>query len=250
METQNAIITGARSGIGLATLRLFAQNHINCWAIVHRQDAEFEKEVAELQEQNGVWIKVIHMELENSESIKLGFKEIYSAKLPIDILVNAAGVTSPNRLFTMTRMEDVRRVMDINFISVLELSQLVLKVMMRCRKGSIVNIASIAAFGEDTSQLEYSCSKAAVVLATVKMAREVARWGIRVNAVAPGITDTKMLRSFDSDLLEKMINGLLMKRLGKPEEVAEACLFLASSRSGYITGQVLKVDGGGIFHLI
>jgi 3-oxoacyl-[acyl-carrier protein] reductase len=245
MDSKNAIITGARTGIGLAVLRLFAQNHINCWAIVHRQDSEFEQEVKLLQEQNNVWIKIVNMDMEDSESIKSGFKEINSDKLPIDILINAAGSTSPNRSFTMTKMDDIRRIMNINFISILELTQLVLRNMMRHKSGSIVNIASIAAFCEGVSQLEYSCSKGALVIATKKLAMEVGKLGIRVNAVAPGLTDTKMLQSFEPSILKRLSDGIALKRLCKPEEIAEACLFLSSSKSAYITGEVLKIDGGG-----
>lgn len=245
MENRNAIITGARSGIGLATLRLFVQNKINCWAIVHREDTEFESEVEQLQNKYGVWIKIVYMNLEDSASIKEGFKEIQSSKLPIDILINAAGALSPNRLFMVTRMDDIRRIMTVNFLSVLELSQLTLLNMMRQRRGSIVNISSIAAFCEDVSQLEYAASKAALVVATKKMAREVGSLGIRVNAVAPGLTETKMLDPFNPQLLEKMKEALPLRRLGTPEEIAEVCLFLSSDKSSFITGEVIKVDGGG-----
>jgi 3-oxoacyl-[acyl-carrier protein] reductase len=245
METQNAIITGARSGIGLAILKLFAQNQINCWAIVHREDPTFEDTVANLQSQYGVWIKIVQINLEDSTSIAHGFKEIQSAKLPIDILVNAAGAVSPSRLFTMTAMDEIRRIMNVNFLSALELTQLTLRNMMRQRKGSIINITSIAAFCEDISQLEYTASKAALLAATVKLAREVGQWGIRVNAVAPGLTVTKMLNNFNQQTLQSAVENTPLHRMCQPEEIAEVCLFLASQKSSFITGEVIKIDGGG-----
>lgn len=245
LKGKNAIITGARSGIGLATLQLFAKNGCNCWAIVHREDPEFQNKIQTWESENIVWIKPVYMGLDNSESIKQGIKDILAEKLPVDILVNAAGIVSPNRLFTMTKMEDIRRVMDVNFFSAIELTQLVCRPMMRQRKGSIINIASISAWGEDTSQMEYAASKAAMVIATKKLARELGSAGVRVNAVAPGLTQTKLLDVLDTEAVEQIKKGLGLHRFGTPEEIAEVCLFLASDKSSYITGETIKVDGGG-----
>lgn len=245
LNGKNAIITGARSGIGLATLQLFAKDGCNCWAIIHRDDDEFLNKIHQWEKEYNVWIKPVHIELDNSDSIKEGIKDILKEKLSVDILVNAAGIVSPNRLFTMTKMEDIRRVMEVNFFSAIELTQLVCRPMMRQRKGSIINIASISAWGEDTSQMEYAASKAALVIATKKLARELGSAGIRVNAVAPGLTQTKMLDVLDTDAVEQIKKGLGLHRFGTPEEIAEVCLFLASDKSSYITGETIKVDGGG-----
>jgi 3-oxoacyl-[acyl-carrier protein] reductase len=245
LQGKNAIITGARSGIGLATLQLFAKNGCNCWAIIHRDDGDFLNRILQMEEDFKVWIKPIYIELDKSDSIKEGIKEITREKQSIDILVNAAGIVSPNRLFPMTKMEDIRKVMEVNFFSVIELIQLVCRTMMRQKKGNIVNIASIAAWGEDTSQMEYAASKAALVIATKKLARELGSVGIRVNAVAPGLTQTKMLDVLEDDAEAKIKKGLGLHRFGTPEEIAEVCLFLASDKSSYLTGETIKVDGGG-----
>lgn len=245
LNGKNAIITGARSGIGLATLQLFSKNGCNCWAIIHREDEEFLDCIRKLQVEHGVWIKPVHIDLRESDSIKAGVKNILKEKLPVDILVNAAGIVSPNRLFSMTKMEDIRNVMEINFLSVIELTQLVLRPMMRQHKGSVINIASIAAWGEDTSQMEYAASKAALVIATKKLARELGIAGIRVNAIAPGLTQTKMLDDIDEDSETLIKKGLGLHRYGKPKEIAEICLFLASEQSSYVTGETIKADGGG-----
>ncbi len=245
LQGKNAIITGARSGIGLATLQLFAKNGCNCWAVIHRDDEQFLNIIHQLEEEYKVWIKPVHMELDISDSIKEGIKEIVKEKLSIDILVNAAGIVSPNRLFSMTKMEDIRRVMEVNFFSAIELTQLVCRSMLRQRNGSIVNIASIAAWGEDTSQMEYAASKAALVIATKKLARELGGAGIRVNAVAPGLTQTKMLDVLEDEAEAQIKKGLGLHRFGSPEEIAEVCLFLASDNSSYVTGETIKVDGGG-----
>lgn len=245
LKGHNAIITGARSGIGLAILHLFAKNGCNCWAIVHRDDNEWVAKIRDLEHEYGVWIKPIYIDLSISNSIKIGVKQILQDKLPIDILINAAGIVSPNRLFSMTKMEDIRRVMEVNFFSVMELSQLVCRVMMRQHKGNIINIASISAWGMDTSQIEYAASKAAIVIATKKMARELGTYGIRVNGVAPGLTETKMLSELSSDAIELIKKGSALNRFGSPEEIAELCLFLASNQAQFITGETIRIDGGG-----
>lgn len=245
IQGKNAIVTGARSGIGFATVHLFAQNSCNCWAVVHRDDESFLTSIAQWEQEYGVWIKPIHIDLSESYSIKAGIKQIMQEKLPIDILVNAAGVVSPNRLFSMTKMEDIRRVMEINFFSAIELTQLVCRSMMRQRKGSIINIGSIAAWGEDTSQMEYAASKAALTIATKKLASELGAAGIRVNAVAPGLTQTKMLEELSEEQLQSITKGIGLHRLGSPEEIAQVCLWLASDHSSFVTGETIKADGGG-----
>ena len=245
LNGKNAIITGARSGIGLATLQLFAKQGANCWAVVHRDDPDFLTEVKSLQERYNVWIRVVNIDLSDSSSIKSGIKVIIQEKKSIDVLVNAAGIVSPNRLFSMTSMADIRKVMDVNFFSVLETIQLVARVMQRQKSGSIINIASISAWGEDTSQLEYAASKSAIVIATKKLAREFGIHGIRVNAVAPGLTETKMLDGMNEEALADIKKGMALHRLGKAEEIADVIYFLASDSSSFITGETIKVDGGG-----
>ena len=246
LQGKNSIITGARSGIGFATVQLFAQQGCNCWAVVHREDNSWLDKIYKLEKTHNVWIKPVYIDLSNEESIKEGMKSIIQEKLPIDILVNAAGIVSPNRLFTMTKMDDIRRIMEVNFFSVLSLCQLVARSMMRQRKGAIVNISSISAWGEDTSQLEYAASKSAINIVTKKMAREFGGYGIRVNAVAPGLTETKMLSALEQDAVNEILRGVALKRCAKPEEIAEVIMFLASDRSSYINGEVIKVDGGGM----
>lgn len=242
---KNAIITGARSGIGFATMQLFAQHGINCWAVVHRKDTDWIQYIQILEKKYNVWIKPIYIDLSNEESIKDGMKSITCEKLPINILVNAAGIVSADRLFSMTKIEDMKKVMDINFFSVLMLCQFTARQMMRQHEGSIINVSSIAAWGEDTSQLEYAASKSAINIATKKMAREFGGYGIRVNAVAPGLTETKMLSNLKKEAVDEILRGVALKRCAKPEEIAEVIMFLASNQSSYINGEIIKVDGGG-----
>lgn len=245
LNGKNAIITGARSGIGFATLKLFAENGCNCWAVIHREDAEWLKHITDIEKEYNVWIKPVNIDLCSEKSIMDGMKSIIREKKTIDILVNAAGIVSENRLFTMTKMEDIRKVMEVNFFSVLSLCQLAARQMMRQQRGTIVNISSISAWGEDTSQLEYAASKSAVNIITKKMARELGGSGIRVNAVAPGLTETKMLSALEQEAVNEILKGVALRRCAKPNEIAEVIMFLASEHSSYVNGEVIKVDGGG-----
>lgn len=244
LQGKNAIVTGARSGIGRAIVELFAREGANIWAIVHREDQEWLSAMERMAAEQHVWIKPVYIDLSDEEQIKQGMQSIIKEKLPIDVLVNVAGVLSPKRLFTMTSMADVRKLMDVNFFAVLQMSQLISRVMMRQKNGSIVNISSMSAWGEDTAQLEYAVSKAAINCATKKMAKELGLYGVRVNAVAPGLIETKMLADANEEDVANLVNSTSLKHLGKPQDVADLIAYLVSDDASYVTGQVIRVDGG------
>ena len=244
LEGKNAIVTGARTGIGRAIAERFAREGANIWAIVHREDAEWLSAMEALAAECGIWINPVYMDLSDEEQIKQGMQTIIREKESIDILVNAAGVLSPKRLFTMTSMADMRQLMDVNYFATVLLSQLAARVMMRQKSGSIIHISSVSAWAEDSAQLEYAVSKAAINCATKKMAAELGAYGIRVNAIAPGLIETKMLAAEDSEDVEQLREQTMLKRIGKPEDVASMVAYLASDEAGYVTGQVIRVDGG------
>lgn len=244
MMEKNAIVTGARTGIGRAVVEKFAHEGVNVWAIVHREDEEFVQSMQTLSNDCKVWIKPVYIDLSNEAEIAAGIKSILQEKLPIHILVNAAGVLSPKRLITMTSMADVRKLMDVNFYAPIQISQLIGRVMMRQKVGSIINISSMSAWGDDEAQMEYACSKAALNIATKKMAKELGAYGIRVNAVAPGLIQTKMLEAQDEQTVEVLKSTTSVKRLGTPAEVADLVAYLASDNSQYVTGQTIRIDGG------
>lgn len=244
MNGKNAIVTGARTGIGYGVVEKFASLGINIWAIVHREDSDFLSKIQELSNRYNVWITPVYIDLSDEEQIKQGVQSIIKAKKPIDILVNAAGMLSPKRLFTMTSMADVRKLMDVNFFAVLQMSQLVSRMMMRQKSGSIVNISSMSAWGDDTAQLEYAVSKAAINCATKKMAKELGAYGVRVNAVAPGLIETKMLAEANEEDVANLVSSTSLKRLGQPKDVADLIAYLVSDEASYVTGQVIRIDGG------
>lgn len=252
LEGKNAIVTGARTGICRAVVEAYAKEGCNVWAIVHRDDDQFISDMNTIAQDCGVWIKIVKINLEDEEDIKRGIREITAEKLPIDILVNGAGVTSPSRLIVMTSLKDMHRVMQVNFFAAVQMSQLVSKVMIRQKCGSIINIASIAGIDGDLSQLEYGASKAALICATKKMAYEWGDFNIRANAVAPGLIETKMLGEMESKVVDELVRKTSLHRVGQPEEIAQLCVFLGSDRSSYISSQTIRIDGGGYkfrFHI-
>lgn len=239
----NAIVTGARRGIGKAIVTLFAKKGINVWACASKENEEFETEMKQLAEQYGVWIKAVYFDLANEESTKQALMSIFKEKKSIDILVNNAGVPYGN-LMQMTSLKKLREVMEINFIAQIQVIQLVSKIMMRQKSGSIVNMGSVGGIEAREGYLAYGSSKAAFLWATRSISKELAKYNIRVNAVAPGLVETDMGGYKKDDEREKILNSISMKRMGTPEEIANAVLFLATDTSSFMTGAVLNIDGG------
>lgn len=244
LRDKTAIITGSSRGIGKSILKTFAQNGSNIWTCSRKPTEEFENEIAELSKNYGVTITPLYFDLGNQEQVKEAMKKLFSSKQKIDILVNNAGMTSPNALFLMSSIDMMREVFEVNFFSQMLITQYIVRLMVKYKTGSIVNVASIAGIDGNPGQLEYVSSKAAIIGATKKLADELAEHNIRVNAVAPGIIQTDMIDRMSEEVLQKNLLQTNMKRLGQPNEVAEAVLFFASDMSSFITGQVLRVDGG------
>ena len=243
MSMQNAILTGANGGIGRAVLEKFAKNQINTWACVRKMTDEFVDFCEELEKKYSVWIKIVAFDLQNESEIQAGMKKIFAAKQSIDIVVNNAGMAH-GALLQMTSMEKLKEVYQVNFFAALQIVQLVSKKMIRNKKGSIINVASVGGIEASPGYLAYGSSKASLIWSTRMLARELGVYGIRVNAVAPGSTDTKMGYYKSESELEKTLAKTSLGRMAKPEEIEEGIYFLASDASSYITGEVLKIDGG------
>ena len=244
LSGKNAIITGAAGGIGKATVEYFAANGANVWACELRSSEQFEKDMADISDKYGVWIETVYFDVSDEEQVKEAIKQIRSKKCSIDILANVAGIAAASTSFYMTDMAKMRKVFEINFFALTLLTQYVSRLMLRQNYGSIVNIASIAGIDGDPAQYEYAASKAAVIGGTKKLARELAPYNIRVNAIAPGMIQTDMGAKIENNLRDEILSKVMMKRMGKPEEIAHAIAFVASDMASYMTGQVIRVDGG------
>lgn len=243
LENKNAIVTGANRGIGNAIVKKLAENGCNIWACARCKNEEFEEQMEQIANENNIRITPIYFELTNEEELKASFKEIYKTREPIDILVNAAGIVNAD-LFQMTTMNTIRNVFEVNFFSAIQLIQLVLKVMSRSKSGSIINISSIAGIDANPTNCTYGSSKAAMIALTKILASEVGNMGIRVNAVAPGPTDTDMIQTVKDKVGDSLLERCAMGRMADPEEIANVVLFLAGDKSSFVNGQVIRVDGG------
>lgn len=242
-KIKNAIITGANRGIGLATVKKFVENKINVWACMREPNPEIEEKFKMYEEEYGVWIHPIYFDLMDEEQVKEGVKTILLQKQQVDILVNNAGMAH-GALLQMTSMETLKRVYQVNFFAHVQIIQMVSKSMMKNKKGSIINVASVGGIEASPGYLAYGSSKSSLIWTTRMLSRELGPYGIRVNAVAPGTTDTKMGYYKSEEEMEKVLGKTSLGRMAKPEEIAEVIYFLASDKSSYITGDVLKVDGG------
>lgn len=244
LEGKNAVITGCARGIGRATLERFAALGANCWAHVRQRTDAADALFASLAEKYGVEIWPTAFDLSDDAAIQAGVKELLASKRPVDVLVNNAGALTPNALFQMTPISRMRELFDVNFFGPLLVTQLLSRSMTRRKSGSIVFVSSVAGIDGDPAQLEYSASKGALIPAVKKLARELGPFGVRVNAVAPGLTATEMGDAMSGETARETVEATILRRRAEPDEIARAIAFLASDDASFITGEILRVDGG------
>lgn len=240
---KTVFVTGSNRGLGKVLIERFAQANYDIIAHVRKLTDETKFFFDDLAKKNGVKVYPVIFDVTDIKSVKDTVKKLYSDGLKIDVLVNNAGIAHGG-LFQMTPVTKIREVFDVNFFSILELTQIVSRYMARQKYGVIINLGSIAGIDLEAGNCAYGTSKAAVIAFTKTLAKELAQWGIRVNAVAPGLLDTDMAKQMEGKAGKKMIAASAMKRLGQPEEVANTILFLASDEASFINGQVLRIDGG------
>ena len=243
LKGKTAIITGCNRGIGRATLEKFCAYGADVFALVRQESESFLQDIEKLKAQYGVEIIPIYADFKVEDEVKQAVKSILSYKKNIDILVNNIGIANPQAMFTMTKMETIKDAFQVNLFSSILLTQLISRSMLRNKKGSIIFVSSSAAF-DGGANIEYSASKAAIIGAAKRIAKELCVGGIRVNVVAPGLTSTDMGNSMIEEDEKVALSMNLMKRKGQPSEIADAIAFLASDMASFITAQVLRVDGG------
>lgn len=248
LNDQIVVLTGANRGIGKAILKLFYLQGASIFACTRCESSHFLAEIDNLKKgqthhPNLGFIEPVYFDLRYADQVKEGIRTILSKTKKIDILINNAGVSSGS-LFQMTSMESMKAIFEVNFFAQLLMTQTISRLMVKQKKGSIINIASISAIQAEVGTIAYGSSKAALIYATKVMAKELGSANVRVNAIAPSVTKTDMFDEMDPLAREKMINSTALKRPADSSEVANAALFLASELSSYTTGHVLTVDGG------
>jgi 3-oxoacyl-[acyl-carrier protein] reductase len=238
-----ALITGATGGIGQATALAFAKAGYHV-AIHYRSNPGKADALKALCLKENIHAETFHADLSNKEDVKNLVDNVTTSLGPIDVLVNNAGMTK-DQLFMRMSDEDFWDVVNTNLGSVFSLSKAVIRSMIKKEFGRIINISSVVATLGNPGQVNYVSSKAAIEGLTRALSKEVAKKGITVNAVAPGLIETEMTSGLSEELKNYYFNQIPMQRFGTPEDVAEVVLFLAEKAS-YMTGQTLHVNGGMI----
>ena len=242
LNNKVVIVTGAGRGIGQAMAELFAENG----AVVYANDVRegtVEEWCGSVNESASGEIRPLYFDITNDQEVKTAMMQVKKACGHIDGLVNNAGVEF-NELIGMIDRKHMHMMFDVNVFGTVNMLEIVSRVMGRQEKGgSIVNIASMTALRGNRGQMIYSATKGAVISLTKSAAKELADKKIRVNALAPGLTNTAMMQQADPEKLKSRINNICMGRLAEPEDIAGACMFMLSDLSEYVSGQILAVDG-------
>jgi|TARA_B110000971_G_scaffold47047_1_gene47079 3-oxoacyl-[acyl-carrier protein] reductase len=244
LKKKTAIITGCNRGIGEKILEKFSSSGANIFACTRKKNSEFESKISELARKYKVKIIPIYFDFADSEEIKSAAKKILDSGEAIDILVNNAGIIDVS-IYQMTSIKKLKDMFEINFFSQTIFTQNIIKSMIRNKSGSIINLASITALDGNEGRSAYGASKSALIAQMKTLSKEVGIFNIRVNCIAPGLIDTEMLsKNTPKNIIENMKNKISLRRVGNPEEIADVALFLSSNLSTYISGQVIRVDGG------
>ncbi len=242
LENKTAIITGATRGIGRGIALEFAKQGAHV-AFTYSSSVDaansLEKELKEI----GVNAKGYQSNAANFDEAQELAKNILSEFGNIDILINNAGITKDNLLMRISE-EDFDKVIEVNLKSVFNLTKAVIRPMMKQRAGSIIHMSSVVGLKGNAGQANYAASKAGILGFSKSVALELGSRNIRSNVVAPGFIETEMTAKLDESVIQAWRDGIPLKRGGQPVDIANACVFLASDMSAYITGQTLSVDGG------
>lgn len=239
LEGKTAIITGATRGIGKGILEVFVENGCR----VAFTYASSKKAADEIEEKYGDKVKGFQSDASDFDAAQKLIEEVLGVFGQVDILINNAGITKDNLLMRMS-FEDWQKVIQVNLDSAFNLTKALIRPMLKQKSGSIINISSVVGVQGNAGQANYAASKAGLIGFTKSVALELGSRNIRCNAIAPGFIKTEMTEKLDEKIVEEWVQNIPLKRGGEPQDIANACLFLASDLSSYVTGQVLSVDGG------
>ena len=244
IQNKTAVITGCNRGIGKKILEVFSANGATIFACVRNVSEEFKTFTNEMEKKFNNKIIPIQFDLNDEDQVKKAASNILSSNPPIAILVNNAA-TIFTALFQMTPIKKLKETFETDFFSQTLFTQYILKSMIKKKGGSILYISSSSALDGNEGRSAYSSAKAAIIAQAKALSREVGMYNIRVNAIAPGLTDTDMMKeNTPKEIVNEVASRTSLRRIANPQEIANAALFLSSDLSSYITGQVIRVDGG------
>jgi len=244
LEGKTAIITGASRGIGRGIAEVFAAHGANI-AFSYSSSAKAAKELEEKLSAQGVKVKGYQSDASNFAQSQEFVDAVVAEFGGVDILVNNAGITKDNLLMRMSEA-DFDKVIAVNLKSIFNMTKAVQKVFLKQRSGNIINMSSVVGVQGNAGQANYAASKAGILGFTKSIALELGSRNIRCNAIAPGFIETEMTAKLAPEVVQGWRDSIPLKRGGTAEDIANACVFLASDMSSYITGQVLRIDGGMI----
>lgn len=242
LENKTILITGATRGIGKGIARTLSKNGANI-AFTYNSSSSLALELEDELNKNGFKCKSYKSNASKFSDCEDLVNEVLKDFSNIDVLINNAGITRDNLLLRMNE-SDFDKVLEVNLKSVFNMVKSCQRTFLKNKSGSIINISSIVGIKGNAGQSNYAASKAGIIGFSKSIALEFGSRNIRSNVVAPGFIETEMTNELSEELINKWIDGIPLKRSGKPEDVANLCLFLSSDLSGFITGQVINVDGG------
>ena len=244
LQNKTAVVTGCNRGIGKKILEVFSANGATVFACVRNISEEFKSSIKEIEKNTKNKIIPIQFDLSNENQIKEAANSILSSNKSIDILINNAAMIH-TAIFQMTSIKKLKEVFEIDFFSQTNFTQYILKSMIKNKKGSILYISSSSALDGNEGRSAYSSAKSALIALSKVLSRELGVHNIRVNTIAPGLTDTDMMKkNTTQETIKDVLSRVSLRRIASTEEIANTALFLSSDLSSYITGQVIRVDGG------
>ncbi len=244
LKNKVSLITGTNRGIGAAILESFARENSIIYANA-RQEGSIDESAKYFGEKYGAVIVPVYFDIRDTNSIKNVMMKIQKEQGKLDILVNNAGIMK-DALIGMISKTLMKDIFDTNVFASMDLLQYASRIMRKNNSGCIINFSSIVGLYGNKGQLVYSASKGAVISMTKTAAKELAPYHIRVNAIAPGMIDTDMFQSIGEARIQEHLKKIGMGALGTPEEVADACVLIASDYARYVTGQIIGVDGAAV----
>ena len=242
---RTAIISGASRGIGFSVLKKFAENKCDIFAFSSKINKNLLTDIEQISKEYNVNVDYKEIDISNRKQVKDFISELVEKKININYLINNAGILN-NSLVQMTKYDDLKNMFEINYFGQFFLTQQVIKIMIKSKgTKSIVNLGSTSAEENDFGRFSYNSSKAAFLSFSKTLFKEVSSYGIKVNSISPGLTETTLMKeNTKATHLEDAIRKISLKRIAHPDEIANVVLFLCSDLSSYINGQNIRVDGG------